>query len=95
MKEDLESRLAELTRRGERERERLALALFEVSAAVRQRRTALRMAGMAATALAAGGTAAWRLFGAASPAARLGRAASGASILLGLGRAFFRLRRFL
>lgn len=95
MKEDLESRLAELTRRGERERERLSAALFDVSVAVRQRRTTLRIAGMAATALAAGGTVAWRLFGATSPAARIGRAASGASILLGLGRAFFRLRRFL
>ena len=90
-----EERLAELSRRGAEEREILASALAGVADGVRSRRTAFRIAGMAATAVAAGGTAAWRLFGKASPAARIGRAASGASILLGLGRAFLRLRRFL
>ncbi len=90
-----EERLAELSRRGAEEREILASALADVAGVVRSRRTAFRIAGMAATAVAAGGTAAWRLFGASSPAARIGRAASGASILLGLGRAFLRLRRFL
>ncbi len=95
MNEHLDSRLEELNRRAARERERLADALFDVSVAVRQRRTTFRVAGMAATALAAGGTAAWKLFGATSPAARIGRAASGASILIGLGKAFFKIRRFL
>ena len=90
-----EERLAELSRRGAEERAILAEALADVAGVVRSRRTTFRIAGMAATAVAAGGTAAWRLFGASSPAARIGRAASGASILLGLGRAFLRLRRFL
>ena len=88
-------RLAELSRRAECEREILVAALADVSEDVRSRRATWKIAGMAATALAAGGTAAWRLFGKSSHAARIGRAASGASILLGVGRAFFRLRRFL
>ena len=87
--------MAELTRRAQEERERLALALFDVADEIRSRRTTLKIAGTAATALAAGATAAWRLFGKSSPAARIGRVASGASILLGVGKAFLRLRKFL
>lgn len=88
-------RLRELTRRAASERERLAEAVGGVAADVRQRRTAWKIASLAATSIAAAGTAAYRLFGRSSPAARIGRAASATSILLALGRAFLRIRRFL
>lgn len=92
---DAEDRIGELTRRADRERRLLAESLGSVAADVRRHKTAWKFAGATATGLAATATAAWRLFGRNSPAARIGKAASGASILLGLGRAFFRLRRFL
>ncbi|HXM77638.1 MAG TPA: hypothetical protein VOA00_00275 [Thermoanaerobaculia bacterium] len=94
-KEDRSERLRELTRRGAFERERLAEAVGGVAADVRQRRAAWKIAGIAATSIAAAGAAAYRLFGRSSPAARIGRAASATSILLALGRAFLRIRRFL
>jgi len=96
MKEpDGDERLEELTRRAERQRLLLAESLGSVAADVRRHRTAWKFAGATATGLAAAATGAWKLFGRNSPAARIGKAASGASIALGLGRAFFRLRRFL
>jgi len=88
-------RLEELAREGDRRRERLAETVYGVAEEVRRRRVAFKVAGMAVTGVVAAGTAAWKLFGRSSPAARIGRATSGASILLGLGKAFFRLRRFL
>ena len=92
---DREERLAELTRRADLQRAHLADSLGGVADDVRRHRTAWKVAGAAATGLVAAGTAAWKLFGRHSPAAKIGRAASGASIVLGLGRAFFRLRKFL
>ncbi|MDQ2969514.1 MAG: hypothetical protein M3R62_08125 [Acidobacteriota bacterium] len=92
---DRSERLRELTRRGAAERDRLADAVGGVAADVRQRRTAWKIAGLAATSIAAAGTAAYKLFGKSSPAARIGRAASATSIVLGLGRALLRIRRFL
>jgi hypothetical protein len=93
--EDRSERLRKLTRRAASERDRLADAVGGVVADVRRRRTVWKVAGLAATSIAAAGTAAYRLFGKSSPAARIGRAASATSILLGLGRAFLRIRRFL
>ena len=93
--EEAESRIDELTRRAERERRLLAESLGSVVDDVRRHKTAWKVAGATATGLVTAGTAAWKLFGRNSPARRIGKAASGASILLGLGRAFFRIRRFL
>ncbi len=88
-------RLNELARRAERQREQLVSSLSEVAGDVREHRTRWKIAGMTVTGIAAAGTAAYRLFGKSSPAARIGRAASATSIVLGLGRAFLRLRKFL
>lgn len=94
MKTD-EGRLAELARRAERQRADLAGSLQEMADGVRQQRVRWKAAGVAIATVAAAGTAAYKLFGRSSPAAQIGRAASAASILLGLGKAFVRLRRFL
>jgi hypothetical protein len=91
----VDARLEELTRRAERERLLLAESLGSVASDVRRHRMAWKFAGATATGLAAAATGAWKLFGRNSAAAKIGKAASGASILLGLGRAFLRLRRFL
>jgi hypothetical protein len=88
-------RLAALGEQAKRQREDLAANVEDVAQRARRHRTQLKIAGMAATGIAAAGTAAWRLFGKSSPAARIGRAASATSILLGLGKAFLRVRKFL
>jgi len=88
-------KLDELARRAERQRFELAGNLEDVAARARRNRTRWKVAGMTVTGLAAAGTAAYRLFGKSSPAARIGRAASATSILLGLGKAFLRVRKFL
>ena len=88
-------RIAELSRRADRQREQLATSLSGVASDVREHRTRCNSGGMPAPGAAAAGTVAYRLFGKSSPAARIGRAASATSILLGLGRAFLRLRKFL
>lgn len=88
-------RLEELSRRADRQRLLLAESLGSVAEDVRRHRTAWKFAGATATGLAAAATAAWKLFGRNSPAVRIGKAASGASIVIGLGKAFFRLRKFL
>jgi hypothetical protein len=88
-------RVAELARRAERQRLDLAENLEVVAVRARRHRTRWKVAGMTATGLAAAGTAAYRLFGKSSPAARIGRAASATSILLGLGKALLRVRKFL
>jgi hypothetical protein len=90
-----EDRLAELARTAARQREELASALHDVVGNVRDHRLRWKLAGSAATAIAVAGTAAYKLFGKASPAAQIGRAASAASIALGVGKAFLRLRKFL
>lgn len=94
MKSD-EGRLAELARRAERQRADLAGSLQEMAADVREQRVRWKTAGVAIATVVAAGTAAYKLFGRSSPAAQIGRAASAASILLGLGKAFVRLRKFL
>jgi hypothetical protein len=88
-------KVAELARRAELQRAELTSALGDVALNVRDHRLRWKVAGMAATGIAAAGTAAYKLFGKASPAAQIGRAASAASIAIGLGRAFIRLRKFL
>jgi len=93
--ENASERLEELTRRATRQRMLLAESLGSVASDVRRHKTAWKFAGATATGLATAGAAAWKLFGRNSPAARIGRAASGASVLLGLGKAFFRLKKFL
>jgi hypothetical protein len=93
--EERSERLRKLTRRAASERDRLADAVGGVAANVRRRRAVWKVAGVAATSIAAAGTAAYRLFGRSSPAARIGRAASATSIVLALGRALLRIRRFL
>ena len=92
---DRSARLTELAARGALERQRVAGAVFDVVDDVRRHRMRWKVAGMAATGLAAAGTVAWKLFGKSSPAAKIGRAASATSIVLGLGKAFLRVRKFL
>ena len=94
-RESPEDRLAALTRQAERQRAELASALGGVAGNVRDHRLRWKIAGATATGIAAAGTAAYKLFGKTSPAAQIGRAASAASIALGLGKAFLRLRKFL
>ena len=88
-------KVADLARRAQLERAELTSALGDVALNVRDHRLRWKVAGMTATGIAAAGTAAYKLFGKASPAAQIGRAASAASIAIGLGRAFLRLRKFL
>ena len=95
MTEHGEDRLGELGRRAERQRAELASVLHDVAGNVRDNRVRWKIASTAATGIAVAGTAAYKLFGKASPAAQIGRAASAASIALGLGKAFLRLRKFL
>lgn len=90
-----EERIERLRQRGEQERERLAASVADISQEVSRRRRTWKFTGTVAGALAAGGTLAYKLFSRSSPAARIGRAASAASLLVGLGRAFLRVRRFL
>ncbi len=89
-----EERIAALVRRGESEREDLAIAVLEAHDEIERRRAQWKAASMIATGLAAAGTVAFKLFGKASLAARLGRAASAVSLLVGLARGFQRIRRF-
>jgi hypothetical protein len=95
VKEHGEDRLGELARKAERQQAELASALHDVAGNVRDHRLRWKIASSAATGIAVAGTAAYKFFGKASPAAQIGRAASAASIALGLGKAFLRLRKFL
>ena len=92
---DSEQRLLALQRRAAWEREDLAGALREAGVGIGAFRNRWRVAGWAASGLAAAATAGWKLFGRNSLAARVGNVASAASLLLGLGRGFRRIRRFL
>jgi hypothetical protein len=89
-----EERIAALVRRGESEREDLAIAVFEAREEIVRRRALWKAASLVATGLAVSGTVAWKLFGKTSLAARMGRAASAVSLLVGLARGFQRIRRF-
>jgi hypothetical protein len=88
-----EDRLTALRRRASWEREDLATALSELQVAAGAFREKWRFAGWAATGLAAAATAGWRLFGRHSLAAKAGRVASAASLLFGIGRGLWRIRR--
>jgi len=89
-----EERLAELVARGEREREALANATFEIRSELERRRAQWKAASVFATGAAVVGTVAYKLFGRSSLSARLGRTASVVSLALGLVRAALKIRRF-
>jgi hypothetical protein len=88
-----EDRLTALRRRATWEREDLATAIRDLQIAAGSFRERWRFAGWALTGLAAAATAGWKLFGRNSLAAKAGRIASAASLLLGLGRGIWRIRR--
>jgi hypothetical protein len=89
-----EERLAALVARGREERESLAAATADVRMEIERRRAQWKLASMLAAGAAAAGTIAYKLFGSASLAARLGRSASVLSLVIGLLRAFQKVRRF-
>jgi hypothetical protein len=89
-----EERLAALVARGREERGALAAATLDIRDEIERRRAHLKLASMLATGAAAAGTIAYKLFGSASLAARLGRSASVLSLVIGLLRAFQKVRRF-
>jgi hypothetical protein len=89
-----EERLAALVAQGREERESLAAATADARAEIERRRAQWKLATMLATGAAAAGTIAYKLFGRASLAARVGRSASVLSLVIGLLRAFQRVRRF-
>ncbi len=89
-----EDRMAALLARGREERGSLAEAAAEIRDEVERRRAQWKLASMLATGAAVAGTVVYKLFGSASPAARLGRSASVLSLVIGLLRAFQKVRRF-
>ncbi len=89
-----EDRIAALVARGNKEREDLAAATIEIREEIERRKAQWKAASFLATGLAVTGTVVYRLFGKRSLAAQLGRAASVVSLLMGLARAFSRVRRF-
>jgi hypothetical protein len=89
-----EDRIAALVARGNQEREDLAAATIEIREEIERRKAQWKAASFLATGLAVTGTVVYRLFGKSSLAAQLGRAASVVSLLMGLARAFSRIRRF-
>jgi hypothetical protein len=89
-----EERLAALVARGREERGALAAATLDIRDEIERRRAHWKLASMLATGAAAAGTIAYKLFGSASLAARLGRSASVLSLVIGLLRAFQKVRRF-
>jgi hypothetical protein len=89
-----EERLAALVARGREERESLATATADMRVEIERRRAQWKLASMLAIGAAAAGTIAYKLFGSASLAARLGRSASVFSLVIGLLRAFQKVRRF-
>jgi hypothetical protein len=89
-----EDRIAALMTRGREERESLAAAAVEIREEIERRRAQWKLASMLATGAAAVGTIAYRLFGSSSLSARLGRSASVVSLVIGLLRAFQKVRRF-
>ena len=89
-----EDRIATLIARGREERGSLAAAAVEIREEIERRRAQWRLASMLATGAAAAGTIAYRIFGSTSLAARIGRSASVLSLVIGLLRAFQKVRRF-
>jgi hypothetical protein len=91
---DSQERIAALLRRGESEREDLAIAVSEGREEIERRRTQWKAASMIATSIAVAASVAYQVFGKASLAARLSRIASAASLVIGLARGFRKIRRF-
>jgi hypothetical protein len=89
-----EDRIAALIARGREERGSLAAATVEIREEVERRRAQWKLASMLATGAAAAGTIAYRLFGSSSLSARIARSASVLSLVIGLLRAFQKVRRF-
>ena len=89
-----QDRIAALVRRGESEREDLAIAVGDSREEIERRRSQWKAASTVATSIALAATVAYRLFGKASLASRLTRIASAASLVIGLARGFRRIRRF-
>jgi hypothetical protein len=89
-----EERLAALLARGREERESVAARTADIRAEIERRRARWKLASMLATGAAAAGTVAYKVFGSASLAARLSRSASVLSLVIGLLRAFQKVRRF-
>ncbi len=89
-----EDRIAALVARGREQREDLTAATIEIREQIERRKAQWRAASFLATGLAVTGTVVYRLFGKTSLSAQISRAASGVSVLLGLARAFGRIRRF-
>ncbi|MEP6993388.1 MAG: hypothetical protein ABI968_02620 [Acidobacteriota bacterium] len=92
---DRSERLALLRRRAAAERADLAASVGDLRSDVAAFRSRWRFAGWAASAAAAAAAAGWKLFGRNSLAAKAGRVASAASLLMGVGRGLWRLRRFI
>ena len=91
---DSQERLAALVRRGESEREDLAIAVADSREEIEKRRAQWKAASTIATSIAIGASVAYRVFGKTSLAARLTSIASAASIVIGLARGFRKIRRF-
>ena len=89
-----EDRIAVLVARGNHEREDLAASTIEIREELERRKAQWKAASFLATGLAVTGTVVYRLFGKTSLSAKLARAASVVSLVLGLARAFGRIRRF-
>ena len=87
-------RIAALLRRGESEREDLAMAVADGREEIERRRAQWKAASMIATSIAIAATVTYRVFGKASLAAKLSRIASTASLVIGLARGFRKVRRF-
>jgi len=90
-----EERIAALVVLGQEKREALRTVTFEIRDEVKRRRRQWKTASFLASGAAAVGTVAYRLFGRASFSARIGKAASVVSLLVGLFRAFQKIRRFI
>ena len=90
-----EERIAALVAKGQEKREALRTRTLEIRDEVESRRRQWQAASYLATGAAAVGTVAYKLFGRRSFSARMGRTASVLSIVVGLFRAFQRVRRFL
>ncbi len=89
-----EERIAALVAEGEAKREALKAVTFEIVDEVERRRRQWKAASYLASGAAAVGTVAYKLFGATSFSARMGRTASVVSVLVGVFRAFQKIRRF-
>jgi hypothetical protein len=88
------NRIAALVRRGESEREDLAMAVADGREEIERRRSQWKAASMIATSIAIAASVTYQVFGKASLAAKLARISSAASLVIGLARGFRKIRRF-